>query len=103
MRGHAPSSPCEDDAPLAEIELWMAVLDRGIRDAILHRCPPQTTSRYGREWCEQAWHWIFSSRFATGSFLWCCAVCTIDPEAIRFRLNDLEPVARRAHDPNRRT
>ena len=63
--------------------LWVAVLDRAIRDAqgdvSPHVEPKHDLVRKARAWME-------SENGAVGSFLWVCGMLDLDPDYIRLSL-----------------
>jgi hypothetical protein len=74
-------------------KLWVAVLDRAIKDA-LEEVPANESQP--REFIVQgAQAWFRSQSQRVGSFLWICAVLDLHPQLVRKRLPGLPEGNRR--------
>jgi hypothetical protein len=68
-----------------EIELWSAVLLRGVCDYFLFDVKDRRAPRLQRD----AREWIFDDRIYPGSFRFCADICGLDPHAVRDQLRKL--------------
>lgn len=69
----------------SEIELWSAVLLRGICDYFLFDVKDLRAPRLQRD----AREWIFDDRQYPGFFRFCADICGLDPRAVRSQLQKL--------------